>query len=348
MKYLFVESSITGHRIIYHKTLIEAVGVEKSILITPEIEPAIGCKQIINSYINLQPRTLQDYNKWIDYILEISKTNNIEIIHILDGDLLYRFWGIGLKKLAEYKIIVTYHHIKNDFAHRISVGRIAKNIEYCVVHTRRLKERFSGIPNLKLIHYPHFQDGNMLPRTDARKFYNIEDNAKVYLLLGGTRYEKGADIFMKSLKYVRHKGIVVLIAGKENTFSEEYLRKLNTSGIKVIYRMGYLSPDEWNMALIASDYVVLPYRKKFTGASGPLTEAVWFQKIIIGPNVESIGDIIKTYKLGYTYKAENEKALAIAIDYAYEKGLQIGDRYKEYVKEISSQKFVQAYQQIYG
>mgnify|MGYP000270178661 CR=1 FL=1 len=56
--------------------------------------------------------------------------------------------------------------------------------------------------------------------------------------------------------------------------------------------LNYLSDEELEMAFQAVDVIVLPYRKTFNGASGPLGEGVGKEKMIIGTNYGSIGDII--------------------------------------------------------
>ena len=101
------------------------------------------------------------------------------------------------------------------------------------------------------------------------------------------------------------------------------------------------------MALLASDYVILPYRKLFSGASGPLTEAVWFKKPIIGKDNSSIGDMIKKYELGWTFKTEDSDDLANVIN-------GVISKHEEYVfksflfrNRISIDSFLNRYMKLY-
>lgn len=344
---LFVESGIGGHRKKYHKELIEAVGAENSILITPQYENDILCKQVVNEKINLKPRKINEYEEWLKYIKKVADNNSADVIHILDGDLLYKFWGVGLKQLNDYKIVVTYHHIKNDFFHTISLNRISKHITYGVVHTRYLKERFKKIPNIILINYPYLGEDNLPNKDDARKYFGIEHDAVVFSTLGGTRYEKGADILVKSFMRVKNEKAILLIAGAEENFKKSDLMTISGNSKKVIYYMNKLTNDEWLMAISASDYVVLPYRKTFTGASGPLTDAVWFNRGIIGTMSESVGDVIKSNSLGYLFECESEDSLSETIEKAARQNWNINNDYLKFRTEISSEKFRTNYKKLY-
>ena len=51
------------------------------------------------------------------------------------------------------------------------------------------------------------------------------------------------------------------------------------------------------MAINACDYIVLPYRYSFDGASGPLVDGVIADKIIIGANHGSLGNLINNNNL---------------------------------------------------
>lgn len=70
-----------------------------------------------------------------------------------------------------------------------------------------------------------------------------------------------------------------------------------------------MTDEEFEMAIQAVDAIVLPYRKTFNGASGPLGEGVAKGKMIIAANHGSLGDIVEKNHLGYTFESENIEAL---------------------------------------
>lgn len=85
-------------------------------------------KSVNSLYIENMNQSLKSYRYWIDKILEFAKKENAEIIHILNGDVLYRCFGLYLKKLKDYKVIVTFHHMDFSFFKRISIKNIFRNI----------------------------------------------------------------------------------------------------------------------------------------------------------------------------------------------------------------------------
>ncbi len=90
--------------------------------------------------------------------------------------------------------------------------------------------------------------------------------------------------------------------------------KVNNTRCNTIVRIKELSSEEFGWYCDASDCIVLPYRKIFRGTSGPLTEAVWRRKPVVGPDHGSLRDLIGTNHLGYLFESENAESLAGAID----------------------------------
>lgn len=350
MKVLFVESALSGHRKIYHKALIEGIGLENSVLITSTAEDDIHCIQVVDDAVDLRPRKIGDYLSWLKHIKKAADEHNVDIIHFLDGDLLYRFCGIKLNQLCRYKIIVTFHHVRDDWIHMFSIRQICRKITGAVVHTDYLRNRLCNLANIRLIDYPYFPScpDLLIPeRKESRTYFDLDDSGTVLLALGGTRFEKGVDILLNSLKGVAQEDVVLLIAGKEEYFKREDLEAIDTGRVKVVYCLKQLTDEEWNRALSASDIVVLPYRKSFAGASGPLTDAVWFKKPVIGKDDNSIGDLIRGNGLGWTFEAENAEDLTHVINSAAEAEFVLGKKYLRFRDRISVDNFRRKYAELY-
>lgn len=113
-------------------------------------------------------------------------------------------------------------------------------------------------------------------------------------------------------------------------------------------KLDYLTDRELSCAINSADIIALPYRKMFTGASGPLTEGVCLDKIIVGPDHGSIGDIITANHLGYTFEAENVDSLADVMQKALSYDFVIDESYEEYKKRLSPEKFVKEYIRLYN
>lgn len=347
MKIILVETSISGHRKIYHKTLVDVAGINNVVLITPEKEADIDCEQVIGKNINLGPRTLIEYIKWLKFIKHQAEKYDASVVHFLDGDILYRFCGLYLSTLKKYKTIATFHHVAEDLVHNLSIRLIAREITCVVIHTEKIYNRMCFLKNRILINYPYFiNNGGMPSKEESREYYNIDNGKIVLLSLGGTRYDKGIDILLKALSYVSNKNVELLVAGKEEYFKKEDIEKFDTGEVKINLNLRTMCDYEWNMALKACDIVVLPYRKSFTGASGPLADAIWFKKPVIGKSDGSVGDMIKTYDLGWTFTAGDYKQLASMIDNAC-LNLSAHNGFIEFRRKITVEKFMSDYKNLY-
>ena len=348
MKIMFYATpNSSGHHLSYFKALFNANKKGDNSAVLPEKCDEVSCKQYFIQDINWGTRNIIEYLKLMNRFYKIVKKENPNIIHIECGDNFYRFFGIGLYRLKKYNIIITFHHFKRGFIRDISTRRIFKLIKYGVVHTETIKEALNsmGIYNVKHIEYPKFyieKDRNMqVEKLDFKK------NGLVISALGGTRYDKGLDILLESLKFV-NEPFHLLIAGKTETYSEKFINeKIKSYSDKVTLKLGYLSDEEFNKCLEISDIIVLPYRKVFDGASGPLGEGVWLRKTIIGPNHGSLGNIIKTNNLGYTFESENIMDLAKVINKALKSNFKYNDIAESYRKSLNQEKFINKYSEVY-
>jgi glycosyltransferase involved in cell wall biosynthesis len=109
----------------------------------------------------------------------------------------------------------------------------------------------------------------------------------------------------------------------------------------------FLSNEKLSYCLDAADIVVLPYRKSFDGASGPLGEGVALGKIIVGSNHGSLGDLIEENHLGYTFESENINSLYESIELALSQTFIADSTYKKYKNMLNPAFFVDAYSKLY-
>lgn len=181
-----------------------------------------------------------------------------------------------------------------------------------------------------------------------REKFNIPNNLSVFTLLGGTRFDKGLDLFLSSFNHIpteMKKKILVNIVGKEETFDRNYIDKLATMyDINIKSHYGYVSDEDFISNIIVSDYIVLPYKKIFTGNSGPMTEAVRNGIPVIGPNYGNIGHLIEKYKLGYTFQVEDAISLAEVIVKALNDKKIINNDYKN---ALTVDAFLESHKNLY-
>lgn len=349
MKVLFVDVALTGHHIPYMKALVENKDYE-SFVVVPEIVTDIECEQILLRNVDYTSRKLMGHLKLLKHIKSIAVNKEIDVIHFLCGDAMYRFFGIGLSKFNKFRTVITFHHSKNGFFHRISSKRIFGKIDIGIVHTKVIKDAFNslGIKNISHIEYPNFNNNILMDKINARKLLGIPNNIVTMAAIGGTRSTKGLDILLEALKDVKSP-FCLLIAGSEEDITTDIINsKIEKYKNSVNLILRYLTNEELMACIAGSDIIVLPYRKIFNGASGPLTEGVWCRKFIIGPNHGSLGDIIKNNNLGLTFEAENIEDLTKVIDQALQTELKWSEDAEKYREYLKPERFIKEYKEVYN
>lgn len=347
MKIAYVDIVLDGHHMSYLKALVKEN--ENSILIIPSEIEELQNKQYIIDSDSLYKHPLK-YIKWICNIRKIVKSESIDVVHFLYGDVFYRYFGFGLKGLKHKKLIGTFHQIRRSRVKDLSLKNIFKNLDMGIVHTDSLKKDMNniGIENIYKIEYPQFNNiSNPNNVLDVKRKLNIPENVPIIAAIGGTREDKGLDLLLDALNEVKEE-FHLLIAGKEVNFSKSFIYEhIEKYRNKVTLKMKYLTNQELADCLISSDIIVLPYRKSFDGASGPLGEGVWLRKCIIGPNHGSLGKIINDNCIGITFETESTSDLAIAIKKALNGSCIWSEEAEEYRKKIDVKKFIKDYTYVY-
>ncbi len=311
MKILFVDNSVKGHHVPYLKSLIKCC--DDYICYLPEfIEEIPKEKQMV---FPENCKAFSGYLTWINKVRKIANNEKVDIVHFLYGDIFYRFFGFGLFPLRG-KTIITFHHVRKGLLHKISLKNIYKQIKVGIVHTEALLEDLleKNIRNVEEIRYPVFEKISAVESEKAKMAFKLDPKVKTLLCFGGTRRDKGIDIFLEAIKKVR-KPIQIIIAGKEEYFTKDYIiERLQECPWKSVAEIRYINEDEISTFFSASDVIVLPYRRIFDGASGPLSIGCVLEKEIVGPSHGSLGEIIRNNHLGIVFESENVNSLTSAIE----------------------------------
>lgn len=287
--------------------------------------------------------------KWIKKVRKICQELNPDVVHFVWGDSFYRFFGLGFSWVKKYKSIITFHQVRKSKLHILSIKLYGKLFDHLVVHTKRLYEEIicDKVPNVYHIEYPNFRNAAKIDKSKARSNLNISTYGSVLLCLGGTRNDKGLDLLLQALDTV-DKPFYLLIAGEEQEIKRNEIEELTykyRERVKVILK--YLSYREIDWCLSASDYIILPYRFSFDGASGPLAEGVGYGKCIIGPSHGSLGEIITSNHIGYTFTTENINSLSETINLALTKSFKYDQIANKYRESLKTKYFQNEYKKLY-
>lgn len=341
MKIMYVDYSIEGHHLEYLKYLSENNECE-CLAVLPKQVDSLKIKQIAYPHLNLKEKKITDYLKYMKNMKKIALQEKVDVIHFLDGDSAMRYFHIGYRYLKKFRTVVTFHHLFPGKLRELSMKAILRTVSMAVVHTDEIAEKICsyGCENVTCIHYPCF-----LPL--ERKAEQAKGQ-KILLSLGGTRFDKGLDILLTALRNVKRE-YHLNIAGKEEFFSKKFVENaIESYKEKVTVDLKFLSNEEMIVYLQNADIIVLPYRKEFDGASGPMCEGAYLGKMIIGPNHGSLGVMIEKNHLGYTFDSENAEDLAEKITLALDNDFAYDEVAKQYQNSLNPQYFLQKHKALYS
>ena len=346
MKVLYIDFNTAGHHGVYFRELLKLKGIEP-VLVLPVQKDEIEIRQLEIPELS-RNMAFGQYYAFFSKLKEIIREEKPDCVHILSGDFLYRYFGFRLATI-KLPLLVTFHHVEFSKSRGISYRRIFSKITTGVVHTEYIYNHLIGlgIRNAEHIEYPYMEEVREYDPFKLKEKYHIPENTKVLLSFGETRYDKGLDLLLKALEGVQ-EDFHLVIAGKASKITEEEINDL-TKGYsdRTTKIFGYIEDETMNELFAMCDMVVLPYRRKFAGASGPLTTAVAYGKTVIGPDCNSLGDIIRTNHLGYQFECENVDSLRSAVEKALQENHTYDHAAAAYQKKISKEVFVQEYQRIY-
>ncbi len=342
MKILFVEYNIGGHHHIYLHNLVSSTAYDSVVCIRQRNE-LYECPVY---YSDLIPEeSLKAYLTWLDEVKNAADTECVDIIMFMEMDGLMKFFGAGLSKLSKYRLVLIYHHYWPGFARKISYRCIDRYVSATVVHTAENTACLEacGVKNVQSFEYPAF----------GKRFIDVPFHAPRKLLaFGTTRNDKGLDILLKALENVRVP-FCLEIVGHEGRFDRKYIEEHTKDySDSVSTDLRFVNEDEKDAYFADTDIVVLPYRKEFDGASGPLTEGVNQGKMIVGPDHGSLGRIIRENHLGYTFESENPESLCEALQKALIDEFEYDETARKYRNSLSPEYMREEYesllQRVYG
>lgn len=346
MKVLFVDNGTTGHHKPYESAISRSC--DESVFFIPEDVNISHSIIYVSKYSYKYGDSIVKLYKWINEIRNIAKKEKVDIIHFLEGDVLYSTFGIGLALLKDYKIVTTIHKIYLKYIYKIRFKCISKFSDYVVVHSDYLKKLCESlnINNIVVIEYPRFNQLKYT-RDESRNYFSLEKGIKVIACIGATRYDKGLDILLKALNSVSTP-FQLLIAGRQADIGEKLIKDLAENYIDRVHLcMHFLTDEELAKAFYAADIICLPYRKIFNGASGPLGEGVALERCIVGPNSLNLGETITKNELGFVFEAEDERSLSEIINKALKNDFIPSQKYIEYKNKLTPCFFVDKYRELY-
>jgi glycosyltransferase involved in cell wall biosynthesis len=198
--------------------------------------------------------------------------------------------------------------------------------------------------------YDHF--GEALPKVEARKLLNLEENDKVILFFGFVRAYKGLHLLIEAMNEpaIKEAGIKLVIAGEFYEAPEPYLTQIEQLGLTdtiSVYNQ-YIGEREVTQYVSAADFIIQPYKNATQSGVTPM--AYHFLKPMLVTNVGGLADTVPHDKVGLVVEP-NVSAIAKGIIQLYEKGVDhflpnLITEKKKYSWEQMRQSFLTLYQQL--
>jgi glycosyltransferase involved in cell wall biosynthesis len=272
---------------------------------------------------NLFIRLLKCYKK--------CDAQNADILHFLCIDFMISplYYSLSLRPPKKRKIIgnVVGGHFNNArgliqsyaFNQLLSKGYLEKVFVFSESekntlqkHYKLKKKKITVIPPpLKILH------NDSSSKITSRHVLNLPKKDIIILFFGTLRKNKGPDILLKSLLNVNHKCTLV-IAGKEDFIKKSEVNeyKKRVKKVNIVDRVGWIPTEYVKDYFLASDVVIIPYRKSFGAmrTSGVFRQACGANRPLIVPNFGQMGKIVQEKKLGLIFESEDPTSISKVIN----------------------------------
>lgn len=288
------------------------------------------------------------FNAWRK-INKLCKSQKIDVLHVqwfILSPVDY-FYINKIKKLG-VKVVVTVHDILPfdekfyDYKYHEKIYNLADHI---IVQAKpnidRINNLFKGI-STKVVYIPHgnfIEDVNIIPKEEARKLLNLNNDKKIILFFGQIKKVKGLDVLIKAFNELikeDNDNIMLLIAGKVwgDDFAnyEKLIEEIDKTKIRCDIK--YIPDEEIGWYYCASDINVLPYREVYQ--SGVVHLAYGYEKVVIATKVGSFPEVILDGETGVLVESDNYIELKNVIKELIsdnEKIINMGRKGKKYIEE---------------
>ena len=226
------------------------------------------------------------------WMIALYKSTNI--LKECKNVLMFIYFLLLMKKY-NYKIVWTVHNIlpheSTLFSHYyISNFFLARCADALIVHSedtkKQIKKYYGRTKEVFVIPVTNYQDNKSkydykYPKKKAREELGLSQDKFIYLYFGYIRKYKGVDIAVKAFQAAQPKNSLFVLAGGYWTDEDKgIIEALIKNDTAIISYPQELPAEKLYQYLIASDVVVLPYRR--VTSSGAMVLALTFGKPIIG------------------------------------------------------------------
>ena len=328
-----------GHHLFYNYTVAQALTNRFAVSyctsgadLSEDVAGKFSAAQVsvvpitFRKYKNVLARNLYQTIVLLNLFRKCSRDHVIRI-HLLHFDNLYfALWGVShllpgaTRKL---RLTITCHWAPRQrlkwmiLSELLSKGYVVRVFVHGDHILGLFRKRLGPGTAIVSVEYPAMKP-IIHSRAESFARLSIEPvRQPILLCFGALRFDKGIDIMVEALSHV-HGEYYLMIVGEDQFFSHndivEMMQTNHVPSANVLLRDRYVSDDELHYYFSLADIVVLPYRRQFSGQSGPLIEGLSHGCLVLGPNIGQIRETLLAQSGGVTFECENPRDLAVRID----------------------------------
>lgn len=156
-----------------------------------------------------------------------------------------------------------------------------------------------------------------ISKVSARNILGIPQDKLVLLVFGVTHTGKKNEMVFKAVKenpdtYLIHAGASYQSLGN---FPKDLVKKYGIEGRSFIDD-SFIPESKKPLYFGAADFVVCSYAKSFSSTSSVLWQACGYDRPVISSDANVLGELVREYKLGLLFEAENQASLETTIKQA--------------------------------
>lgn len=283
-------------------------------------------------------RYLQCSTVIFDTALRLAQTGDFDVLYVLDVDrMIFSLRLLGSE--TRYPPIVLELHAAN-FSWREYEGTLLRKL-YKLMQREALRRaiftgKLNGIHVLGEWHAEQLRrqlaiplsfpivsvaEGVEIPATKvdavtARQQLGIDHSNMLFLFLGNIRRDKGLEHLVQAMALVPASDLGLFIVGNLVDYSPgELTNMIRQLGLekRVMTRLQFVSEEEMNLYIWASDAVVFPYRSCYKGGVGPLRKVRACGRPAIVTSVAEMGRITEFYHMGIVVDPDSPVSIADGI-----------------------------------
>jgi glycosyltransferase involved in cell wall biosynthesis len=282
----------------------------------------INTDKIIDTELDylIQAKSFKMFTKVLDY----CEQNSIDVLHItnlffpeyllselsvrkkIKTKITFGLWGMHDIYRSNARANVYLDLLNRDEVFSMLLFTIGANlIDFPYTVKKNYKFQQKKIKRkIHVINEPfyHIPNNRVSMKNELNNLIGTIKSDFTLLFFGTMFFNKGVDILEKAIQ--------LIIAGNPETINYEYSIEKLSKNPKINFHGRFIEDKDVRDFFLASDLVVLPYRKTFEYcSSGVFLLSMYYNKPVLCPNITPFKEIINRYKVGSCFEVENAFSL---------------------------------------